>query len=102
MKIFILILSWVIVTNLNLFGIDLDKENATTIEDLRLERFSKKPTKSYHEDTDSKIYGSTQLYFRKEADRKKQIQIQLYEEQQNSKFKSTYLDFTILNEENIA
>ncbi len=87
------------------FAIEVN-ENATTIEDLRLERFSKKPTKSYNEDTDSKVYGATQLYFRKEGNKREEIQLKINNNKtiklQSSKIKSTYLDFTILQEENIS
>ncbi len=74
-----------------------------TNEDLRVVRFSKFPLKSYKEDNDMEVYGNS-VYLYKQTNLKKEIIQQKIKlsKQQNSKFKSTYLDFTILQEENIS
>jgi hypothetical protein len=108
MKTIILILSLVIITNLNLFGNSenypkvKEIENIKTVEDMRLYRFSKKPTYSYKNDTDSDIIGNVEISNISRKNKKRAIQRKIKETNQQPKFKSTYLDFTILQEENIS
>lgn len=76
-----------------------------TQKDLRNYRFSNKPSggKVYRNDTDLEVYGTNLLEYKKMVN--KQIKLnnnRKNQKQQNSKFKSTYLDFTILQEENIS
>jgi hypothetical protein len=99
MRTFILILGLFIVTNLNLFGIDLDSKNAITIEEIRKVRFMVIPREEYSLDTDRYIIGQQNI-----LDNKKRLNSEKIkkENQQNLKFKSTYLDYTIISEENIS
>ena len=76
-----------------------------TQKDLRNYRFSNKPSggKVYRNDTDLEIYGTSLLDYKKMVN--KQIKINKnknYKNEKPIKFKSTYLDFTILQEENIS
>jgi hypothetical protein len=74
-----------------------------TQEDLRNYRFSNKPSggKVYRNDSDVEVYGTRLLDHKKMVN--KQIKLnKLKKNQQTPKFKSTYLDFTILQEDNIS
>ena len=85
-------------------------DNVKTIEEFRSVKFKNIPysidnPKLYPFDTDRYIWGTITLEINKEEDRDVQIKKKIKEKnqnQQNSKFKSTYLDFTILQEENIS
>ena len=78
-----------------------------TIEDIRNKRFEKKPEYGlYEEDDDSYIIGSKKVQDIQYIIKRAEIQMRILES--NSKkikiliFKSTYLDFVILKEENIS
>jgi hypothetical protein len=83
---------------------DLIKSTKITIQDYRNSRFLNIPYKSYKEDSDVEVIGQSQIQdsyigYKKEW---KKIIIQENRQKQTNKFKSTYLDFTILTEENIS
>ncbi len=115
MKTIILILALVTITNLNLFGNETIEEkklkeylqdySTTTLQDIRDSRFRFIPKYSYKEDSDLEVVGALQYNSHKIAVKRKtsKLKIDIHRaKQQNSKFKSTYLDFTILQEENIS
>ena len=85
-------------------------DNVKTIEDFRSVKFKNTPCsienpKFYPLDTDRYIWGTITLEINKEEDRDAQIKNKIKEntqKQENSRFKSTYLDFTITQEENIS
>jgi hypothetical protein len=80
-----------------------DRYQTITPIEIRIGRFSKIPLYGYKEDSDSQVIGSGIIKSRE--NNVKQIQIQQKikkEKQQSTKFKSTYLDFTILQEDNIS
>jgi hypothetical protein len=107
MKTIILILTFIWVTNLSVFSkgekkLQSDKwESVKNIDDIRMCRFTVIPTYSYKDDSDINIIGDIILIYNKDDESKENIQDKI-NNKQNSKFKSTYLDFTILQEENIS
>ena len=110
MRTIILILALVTITNLNLFGIDIyksqsgiDGDTITNIKTLRDYRFMFIRDKPYKDDVDCKTTGNTYIIFNIIDNKKKSIQQKIKQDkQQHTKFKSTYLDFTIIQEENIS
>jgi hypothetical protein len=110
MRTIILILSFVLLTNLNLFGNDYKQmqeewSKVETYDQMVKFRYTYKPSKNYKSDTDMDVYGTIFLEAKKSSRREEYIQdkIKNYKKQnQQPKFKSTYLDFTIIQEENIS
>jgi hypothetical protein len=103
----ILFLIGLFIININLYSNTpknqiQDWKDVKNMEDVRLCRFTTIPTRSYREDTDSQIIGSTNIYFKLHKDKKEKLQKNKINNKQTTKFKSTYLDFTILTEENIS
>jgi hypothetical protein len=100
----------IVVLLLNLSGLiskDIKNiDNVKTIEEFREVRFQflTNPTtnRPHPYDTDRYIYGSIILEINKENIRQSLIKNKIQEKQQPQKIKSTYLDFTILQEENIS
>jgi hypothetical protein len=83
----------------------LENYSTTTLQDIRNSRFIYIPKYSYKEDSDLEVIGALQYNSHKIAVKKKtsKLQIEIHRnKQQPIKFKSTYLDFTILQEENIS
>jgi hypothetical protein len=103
MKIFILILSLVLLTNLDLYG-NPNSPNIDNVKKARIERFKVKWFKPYRNDTDTGVIGDMFLLFNKIESKKTTIQNKIKDNKENKepKFKSTYLEFTILTEENIS
>ncbi len=101
MKKIILILGLFLVTLNITIGKDIEIK---TIEDARMDRFSKIDfRKPYRNDTDTEIVGDLFLLSKQRKEKTLNIQKRIKQpKQQPTKFKSTYLDFTILNEENIS
>ncbi len=84
---------------------ELLEYSKTTIQKIRDNRFLNIPNYSYREDTDLEVVGEYYLNQSKTSIKKYQKKNKIKEnrqKQQNSKFKSTYLDFTIIQEENIS
>ena len=106
MKIIILILSLVIITNLNLsYSKEIKSyKDAKSIEDYRYINFLLVgKTEIIPEDNDRYINGSLFIQTKNKEIKRKLIKNKTQEQkQQPTKFKSTYLDFTILQEENIS
>ena len=101
MRMIILILSLVLITLNVTIGKDIEIK---TIEDARMDRFRKIDfRKPYRNDTDTEIVGDLFLLSKQRKEKTLKIQkiIKKYK-QHPTKFKSTYLDFTILQEENIS
>jgi len=112
MRTIILILSLVIITNLNLFGYDYKQmqeewSKVETYDQMVKFRYKYKPSKTYKADTDTDVYGMGFLEAKKSERKEDYLQSKIInyknkQKQQPTKFKSTYLDFTILQEENIS
>ena len=81
----------------------LDFKNATTIEEIRKIRFTIIPREEYSLDTDRYIIGQQNvLDNQKRIDRDNYINRIKKDKQQNLKLKKIYLDFVIIQEENIS
>jgi hypothetical protein len=81
----------------------LDFKNATTIEEIRKVRFTIIPREEYSLDTDRYIIGQQNvLDNQKRIDRDRYINRIKKDKQQNLKLKKIYLDFVIIQEENIS
>ena len=115
MRAIILILVLITITNLNLFGNETIEEkklkeylqnySTTTLQDIRYGRFHFIPKYSYKEDSDLEVIGALQYNSHKIAVKRKISKLKIdirRTKQQTTKFKSTYLDFTIIQEENIS
>lgn len=109
MKIFILILSLVIINITFLVGEELTSKNSSgvdvDIEEHRNLRYEKIPNYSYKNDTDRYVIGTIHKKnkkFNKLKELKNEIKEKVKLEKQWLRFRSTYLDFTILEEENIS
>ncbi len=94
-----------------LFANNTDKQrqdwlNIQTYQDYINYRYTYKPAKLYKNDTDSDIMGidliEAKIKNKKEYSIQDNIKNYKNKKQQPHKFKSTYLDFTILQEENIS
>jgi len=74
----------------------------TEMQEYRVIRFSTKPLYGYREDTDRYIMGTISIQIKKEESRESKIINYKNKIKEQPKFKSTYLDFTIIQEENIS
>ena len=104
----ILFLIGLFIININLYSNTpknqiQDWKDVKTMEDVRLCRFTTIPTQSNREDTDSQIIGTTNIYFKLHKDKKDFLQkIKKDKEIKKNTIKSTSLNFTITQEENIS
>ena len=100
----------VLLNTLNLFSNDykqIEEEwsKVETYDQIIKFIYSYKTSKGYKPDTDMDLYGETFLESRRLGKKEVFIQTKLKNhknKQQPQKIKSTYLDFTILSEENIS
>ncbi len=103
MRTILFLISLVLLTNLNLFG-NPNSPDIDNIKTARIERFKVKWFKPYRNDTDTGVIGDMFLLFNKIESKKTTIQnkIKNSKEIKDPKHTTKYLDFVIIQEENIS